>query len=63
MDTDRILCKIFKVHNYIDILNHKKYLIRKCSCCDKYKVTHKDYLIESRYNFNELPKKIKQLVS
>lgn len=62
MDTDNILCKVFKIHNYVNILDNKRYLVNKCSCCDRYKVTHKDYSINSKYEYDELPNNLKQLI-
>ena len=63
MDTDSILCKLFKIHNYTEILNDKKYLISKCSCCDKYKIIHKYYEVKSIYNQEELPDNFKDILS
>lgn len=63
MDTDSILCKILKIHNYINIFDNKRYSVNKCSCCDAYKVIHKEYSIDSKYKHDELPEKFKQLIN
>lgn len=63
MDTDNVLCKVFKLHSYKEVLNNKKYLISKCPYCDKYKITHKDYKMTFKYKKIELPDNFKKLLA
>ena len=62
MDADHALRKVFKLHKYENIFNNSKYSIDKCTYCDKHQVTHKDFAIKSKYNLNELPENIKNLI-
>ena len=52
---DNIGCRLFKMHDYKNILENKKYIVKQCKICKNYIVTYKEYNIKSKFRHNELP--------
>lgn len=52
---NNIGCWLFKMHNYKNILENKKYVVKQCEICKNYIVTYKEYNIKSRFRHDELP--------
>lgn len=63
MDTEGILCKYLKLHTFDEeVFCNYLYSIHKCSYCNTYKVTYKQYEITNKYTEEQLPENLKQFV-
>lgn len=52
---DSINCRWFSNHEYIILLENKKYIVKQCKICKNYIVIYKSYNIKNKFKYDELP--------
>ena len=55
---DSIGCRFFGLHEYENMFENKKYIVKQCKICKNYIVTYKHYNIKNKFKQDELPTNI-----